>query len=230
MRMLRALSFAAALTLVGCVSRLDGGVIGEAMSTEDAAIVDASTQWDAGSGEPIDAGSARRDAGSSAVDAGNPTVDAGTPVVDAGATAADAGTPTVDAGAGCGNATEQEELRLTNIARAEVGASPLACDPALTQLARDYSRYMCENAFFAHTGLDGRSPFDRMHDEGITYSSAGENIAAGQSTPADVNESWLNSPGHYANIISTSYHKIGIGYWPCPSGEYHTYWTQDFTN
>ncbi len=223
MRMQRVLSFAAALTLVGCVGRLDGAVIGEAMSTEDAGVVDAATPWDAGSGEPGDAGTARRDAGGSAVDAGTPAVDAGTPVVDAG-------TPTVDAGSGCGNATEQEELRLTNIARAEVGASPLVCDPALTQVARDFSRYMCENAFFSHTGLDGRSPFDRMHDFGITYSSAGENIAAGQSTPADVNESWLNSPGHYANIISTSYHKIGIGYWPCPTGEYGTYWTQDFTN
>lgn len=219
-------------------------MIGESMSTSD---IDAGMpSADSGmppsdSGAPGTDASMRpaRDSGTESdageiPDAGGPPDAGGTPdaggVPDAGGTP-DAGT-TLDSGSSseCGTATEQEELRLTNLERAAVGASPLTCDPLLTEVARAHSRDMCEQMYFDHTALDGRSPFDRMHDAGVTYSAAGENIAAGQSTPAAVNDAWVHSPGHYSNMISTSYHKIGIGHWPCPGGEYSVYWTQNFTN
>jgi hypothetical protein len=230
-----ALLLLAAITLTGCVGRLEGHqILGEAMNNEDAGL----PPRDASVGD-VDAGVPRDDAGSAPSDSGTPIIDAGfdmgtTAGVDAGRDSGvpdlggDAGSPVT--GGDCDNPLEQEELRLTNIARAEVGASPLVCDPLLTAVARAHSRDMCELGYFDHTSLDGRSPFDRMHDAGVSYTNAGENIAAGQDTPADVNDAWLNSPGHYANIINTRYGKIGIGYHACPGGEYNPYWTQNFTN
>jgi uncharacterized protein YkwD len=61
---------------------------------------------------------------------------------------------------------------------------------------------------------------------GIQFSYAGENIAAGQRTPQEVVNSWMNSPGHRANILNRNYTKIGVGY--ASGGEYGTYWTQMF--
>jgi uncharacterized protein YkwD len=58
---------------------------------------------------------------------------------------------------------------------------------------------------------------------GISYRSAGENIAKGQSTPAQVVEAWWNSSGHRANILNSSYTQIGVGY--VADGKY---WVQMF--
>ena len=58
---------------------------------------------------------------------------------------------------------------------------------------------------------------------GISYKSAAENIAKGQSTPQEVVNAWMNSSGHRANILNASYSKIGVGY--VASGNY---WTQMF--
>ena len=58
---------------------------------------------------------------------------------------------------------------------------------------------------------------------GITYRSAGENIARGQKTPEAVVNAWMNSSGHRANILNASYTEIGVGY--VAEGNY---WTQMF--
>ena len=62
-----------------------------------------------------------------------------------------------------------------------------------------------------------------MKDFGITYRAAGENIAKGQSTPQMVVNAWMNSSGHRANILNSSFTEIGVGY--VSSGNY---WTQMF--
>jgi uncharacterized protein YkwD len=51
-----------------------------------------------------------------------------------------------------------------------------------------------------------------MKSFGISYSSAGENIAKGQRTPQEVMNAWMNSSGHRANILSSSFTQIGVGY------------------
>jgi uncharacterized protein YkwD len=129
--------------------------------------------------------------------------------------------------AGCGGATETEQLRLTNEARSSSGLSPLACDDGLTRAARLHSKDMCDRDYFDHTSADGRSFTDRIDAQGVRYGSAGENIAWGQSTPAEVHDSWMGSSGHRANILGGSYRRIGIGYWPCGGSPM---WTQDFTD
>ena len=65
-----------------------------------------------------------------------------------------------------------------------------------------------------------------MKSFGINYRSAGENIAAGQTTAESVMKSWMNSPGHKKNILSPNFTHIGVGY--AKGGSYGHYWTQQF--
>ncbi len=127
----------------------------------------------------------------------------------------------------CGTTTEQEELALTNQARAAAGVGPLVCDEALTRAARLHSQDMCDHEYFSHTSLDGRSFVDRIHEQGVTFGWGGENIAYGYSTPSAVHNAWMNSSGHRANILNANFRRIGIGHSPCGGANY---WTQDFTD
>lgn len=127
------------------------------------------------------------------------------------------------------NAHEYElrVLELVNEERAKRSLSPLSWSDELAEVARAHSEDMLKRNFFSHTNPDGKSPFDRMRAYGISYRSAGENIAAGQKTPEAVVEAWMNSEGHRANILNSSYTKLGVGY-VSGNGAYGTYWTQNF--
>ena len=67
-----------------------------------------------------------------------------------------------------------------------------------------------------------------MTKAGYTWSAAGENIAAGQTTPSAVVTSWMNSSGHCNNIMSPSFKHLGVGYYYGSASTYKHYWTQDF--
>lgn len=128
---------------------------------------------------------------------------------------------------------ENNVLTLVNAERAKVGCQPLAPQKQLTLAARGHSTDMAVNDYFAHDSLDGRSPWDRMADAGYTsFSAAGENIAAGYSTPASVMAAWMRSSGHRANILNCNFTEIGIGYHYLQNDtgdtNYYHYWTQDF--
>ena len=122
---------------------------------------------------------------------------------------------------------EQQVLALVNQERAKQGLSALSWSDELTAVARAHSKDMAARGFFSHTNPDGQSPFDRMKAVGISYRTAGENIAAGQRTPQEVVNAWMNSEGHRANILNASYTRLGVGY-ASGSGAYSTYWTQCF--
>jgi len=126
----------------------------------------------------------------------------------------------------CAGPEEAEVIRLANEAR---GASrpTLVCDDDMARAARLHSQDMCDQDYFSHTGLDGRSPFDRMRDQGVSYRTAGENIAMGQRTPSAVHTAWMNSPGHRRNIMNDAYGRIGVGYVNCGG---RPYWTQVFAD
>lgn len=119
-------------------------------------------------------------------------------------------------------------LELVNEERAKEGAKPLALDKDLCAVAAMHSEDMVARDFFDHINPDGASPGDRIKAYGISYRAAAENIAAGQTTPEQVMDSWMNSPGHRKNILNTAYGKIGIGI--AMGGDYGVYWTQCFTN
>lgn len=118
---------------------------------------------------------------------------------------------------------ENEVVRLVNSERAKNGLSPLTQDWELSRVARFKSQDMKDNAYFSHTSPIYGSPFDMIKNFGISYRTAGENIARGQKTPQAVVNAWMNSSGHRANILNKSYKKIGVGY--VSDGRY---WTQMF--
>lgn len=121
----------------------------------------------------------------------------------------------------------QEVLRLVNAERTKNGLKALTLDASLSKVAQGHSDDMAKNNYFSHTSLSGKSPFDRIKNAGISYKTAGENIAAGQKTPAQVVSGWMNSEGHRKNILNGSFTKMGLGYATSNSG-YKTYWTQVF--
>ncbi|WP_141603804.1 CAP domain-containing protein [Terrilactibacillus laevilacticus] len=124
------------------------------------------------------------------------------------------------------NAFENKVVELTNQQRAKQGLKPLQIDTKLSKMARDKSKDMKDKNYFDHQSPTYGSPFDMMKSYGISYSTAGENIAAGQKTPQDVVNAWMNSEGHRKNIMNSHFTHIGVGY--VDGGAKGTYWTQEF--
>ncbi len=118
---------------------------------------------------------------------------------------------------------EKEVIRLVNEIREKNGLKTLTADWELSRVARYKSQDMKDNNYFSHNSPVYGSPFNMIKNFGISYKSAAENIAKGQTTPQAVVNAWMNSSGHRANILSSSYTKIGVGY--VKSGNY---WTQMF--
>ena len=128
--------------------------------------------------------------------------------------------PTLDTSV---RAYEQEVIRLTNVERAKYGLKPLTEDWELSRVARYKSQDMHDRRYFDHNSPTYGTPFQMMRAFGLSYRSAGENIAMGYRTPQSVVTGWMNSSGHRANILNSSYTKIGVGY--VADGNY---WTQQF--
>ncbi|MCX7923008.1 MAG: SafA/ExsA family spore coat assembly protein [Clostridia bacterium] len=121
---------------------------------------------------------------------------------------------------------ENEVIRLVNVERSKKGLAPLKANWQLSRVARYKSQDMVNKNYFSHTSPTYGSPFKMMETFGIKFSAAGENIAAGQRTPQEVMNAWMNSSGHRANILSPSYTEIGVGLAKNASGK--AYWTQMF--
>jgi uncharacterized YkwD family protein len=107
---------------------------------------------------------------------------------------------------------EQQVAALVNSQRAARGLSPLSWNANLATLARIKSDDMASNNYFSHTSPTYGSPFDMLKSFGVSYTAAGENIASGQTTAQNVMDTWMNSPGHAANILNSNYTEIGVGY------------------
>ncbi len=117
----------------------------------------------------------------------------------------------------------QQVIDLTNAQRSKNGLPALKADSQLNGVAQKKSVDMQQNNYFSHTSPTYGSPFDMMRDFGVTYKSAGENIAQGQRTPQEVVTAWMNSEGHRKNILSANFTHIGVGFED--SGKH---WTQMF--
>ena len=119
---------------------------------------------------------------------------------------------------------EQEVIRLVNEIRVQNGLSALTYNWELSRVARYKSQDMVDNRYFSHTSPTYGTPFQMIKAFGLSFRTAGENIAYGQRTPQAVMNGWMNSSGHRANILNASYTQIGVGY--VADGHY---WTQMFT-
>jgi uncharacterized protein YkwD len=122
---------------------------------------------------------------------------------------------------------ELKMLELVNQERTKRGLKPLYWDPQLVPVARSHSQDMFSRGYFSHYTLEGKDPFDRMKAAGIKYYSAGENLALGP-TLSICHEGLMNSPGHKANILNTSYGRVGIGI--LDGGAYGLMISQEFRN
>ncbi len=117
----------------------------------------------------------------------------------------------------------RQVVDLTNEQRRRNGLSDLQIDTRLSSVAQTKSQDMQQNGYFSHTSPTYGSPFDMMRDFGVSYRTAGENIAQGQRTPQEVVNAWMNSEGHRRNILNGNFTHIGVGYEPTGN-----HWTQMF--
>ncbi len=118
-----------------------------------------------------------------------------------------------------------EVYEITNNYRSLVGVSSLTLDSSLVEAASIRAKELSDS--FLHTRPNGSSCFTVLSELGISYGTAGENIAAGYSSSQSVMEGWYSSSGHYQNIISSKFKKIGIGV-NIINNQY--YWVQIFSN
>lgn len=125
---------------------------------------------------------------------------------------------------------ESDLLAQVNSFRASRGLSTLVISDALTGAAKWMATDMSVNNYFAHTSLDGRSPTQRMADAGYPAFAtwAGEDLAAGYNSAAQVLQGWINSPAHLAVLTNPAYRAIGIGRAYSSGSQYGWYWDADF--
>ncbi len=104
---------------------------------------------------------------------------------------------------------EKEILELINTERTNNGLNPLQIDDDLQNIVRIKAQDMIDNDYFAHESPTYGSPFEMMKSNGITYKTAGENIA-GNSDNKKAVEAWMNSESHRNNILNNSYNYTGV--------------------
>jgi len=125
-------------------------------------------------------------------------------------------------------------VKYTNTERAKAGLPALTTNNLLNQAAQTHSQKMATQDFYDHQGEDGKWHDDRITATGYDADYSSENIAAGQTTPKQVVESWMSSSGHRRNILSPEVTQIGVGYYFLQndpgSVQYQHYWTQNFAH
>ena len=126
----------------------------------------------------------------------------------------------------CGNAAESANFDLLNQFRVQQGKGKVKCDLLGLKAARAHSQDMCNKGYFSHTGKNGSSPGQRLKAAGASFSSWGENIAKGYSTPQAAHKGWVNSPGHRSNMLNPSFTRSAVGMVLCNGST--PYWTQVF--
>ena len=119
----------------------------------------------------------------------------------------------------------REVMALVNTERTSRGLNPVSEDLAASEAAYGHAYDMEVRGFFDHVNPSGEDPGDRLRRAGVSFFGWGENIARGQSTPADVMTAWMASTGHRRNILDPSYGRLGVGVRLSPGGPW---WVQDF--
>ena len=123
------------------------------------------------------------------------------------------------------NTYVQQVVDLVNKERAKKGLSKLTLDTNLQKAAQIRAKEI--ETSFSHTRPNGSNFSTVLSEFNISYRGSGENIAWGQTSPEAVMNAWMNSSGHRANILNSSFTKIGVGYYQNSAGR--KYWSQLFT-
>ena len=158
----------------------------------------------------------------------------------AAATSTTAAAPASGADTSCGlnapGGIQAEILQRVNAFRASgavcgslayPSAGALSWNANLLQAAKGHATDMATNNYFSHTGLDGRSPAQRVVAAGYNYSRMGENIAAGQTSVESVMAAWIASPGHCQNMMTPDYRDIAVACVRNDAATYRLYWAME---
>jgi uncharacterized protein YkwD len=128
----------------------------------------------------------------------------------------------------------QAVVDLINAERVSTGCAPLQVNSKLVAAAQGHSEDMAINDFVDHVGSNGSTVGQRIAEQGYSYSTWGENIAAGYTTAAAAVNGWMNSSGHRANILNCNFQETGVGYYflanDTGSENWRHYWTQVFAS
>ncbi|MFM7427201.1 MAG: CAP domain-containing protein [Elainella sp.] len=128
----------------------------------------------------------------------------------------------------------EQILGLVNQERRAAGLRPVRLNSRLNASAQAHSQDMALNDFFGHQGSNGSKISDRIAATGYRAFTYGENIAAGLASPESVMQSWMASPGHRKNILSSTVKEMGLGLTVLETDlgttNYRYYWTQDFAS
>ena len=119
----------------------------------------------------------------------------------------------------------QAVLAEVNAARAQNGLSALTLDANMNRAAAVRAAELAQS--FSHTRPNGSRGLTALNEAGVSYRTAGENIASGQQTAQAVVSAWMNSSGHRANILSASFGRMGVGQATIGG---RTYWVQLFAD
>lgn len=122
--------------------------------------------------------------------------------------------------------SEWDVIYLVNKVRMQNGLEPLSVNAQMQQAADVRKEELVTQ--FDHTRPNGTDCFTALNEAGVSYTTAGENIAAGQVDAMDAMDSWMNSDGHRANILTEEFTHIGAGHYETNQG-YGNYWVQLFT-
>ena len=128
---------------------------------------------------------------------------------------------------------EQDIFQRVNQERTAAGVPTLAYNTTMEKYARIKSKDMGDNGYFSHEDQQGNLITVKMQADGVSYRAWAENIAyiqGADSNSALANkfmDNWMNSSGHRANILSTSYSSIGVGVYKIGNTYYAT---QEFYN
>jgi uncharacterized protein YkwD len=131
---------------------------------------------------------------------------------------------------------QQEVMNRINTARANSrmcggtfynAAGGLSWNSKLFAAGAGHATDMGQKNYFSHTSQDGRTFDQRITAAGYTWSAAGENIAAGQTSIEQVMNDWLKSPGHCANIMNGTYTEVGVSCVKNATSTYKQYWAME---
>lgn len=120
-----------------------------------------------------------------------------------------------------------EVLELVNLERSQRDLLPVQPNDKLTAAAKDFACRMVDGQFFGHTDPEtGDGPAERALASKYLFFAIGENLAAGQRSPADVMRVWMESDAHRAIILDPRWRQVGIAV--RSGGEHGLYWVQEF--
>lgn len=119
----------------------------------------------------------------------------------------------------------EQVVELVNQERTKAGLNAVTLDQKIASAALVRAKEI--ETSFSHIRPNGSKFSTALTEQGVTFKSAGENIAWGQKSPEAVMQAWMNSEGHRANILNKNFTKIGVGYYQNAAGR--NFWTQLFT-